>query len=148
MIRLAEISGLRWGSAVFDRQQWEAQHLNGQMIRYPGHPLVNATLIMDLYPSLDEASRRLPGKTYPNALGDVRVPGAGCAVYAALDALKLALTRGVDVAKTEANRYWNNWLDQSPEHNREGWRIGQEQAAMIYGTFCSKLNNWQEKECA
>ena len=78
---------------------------------YPGHALVIAKIIMETYPSLEAASRRVGDKEHNTAaaLGDSNVPGAGGCVWVAIDTLRYFHTEGVTKEQTFqfADRYWN-----------------------------------------
>lgn len=55
---------------------------------YPGHPCTLALLILRKYPHNESAHVPLPGHSCPAALSDVDIPGAGGAVYKALDLIR------------------------------------------------------------
>lgn len=58
---------------------------------YPGHPVVIAAYIMHYYQddidSAFEPCRK--GNGWPNAAGDERIPGAGDAIYAGLELIRI-----------------------------------------------------------
>lgn len=62
------------------------QENNGLTNPYPGHPVINACLIMDFYGNLDEAKESSEPSGYMSALTS-DIPGSGCAVHAAMDLL-------------------------------------------------------------
>lgn len=74
---------------------------------YPGHPLVLATIIMEIYGSFNEANAP-SGHGWCQALADHRIPGAGDHVGAAMRTLAIGAKGGtVDEMVAYANRYWS-----------------------------------------
>lgn len=124
------LNSFKWASAVL-----------GEHIQYPGHPLVLACMVMDRYPSLDAACTVDPGMTFNRALGDSFIPGAGCAVHAALDTLRFAQKQGLAAACEHAERYWQGWEAQSVQ-NAEGAAIGRRQAEKLKALFDAKFQAW------
>lgn len=116
---------------------WE-QNLLGEAIEYPGHPVVLACLVMARYPNLETAMRREPGREFLNALRDIFIPGAGCAVHAALDTLRYARETGLDSAYAHADRYWDGWERQHPT-NASRAVSGRKQAERLKDRFESLL---------
>lgn len=125
---------------TMDSYRWE-QEVLGEHAEYPGHPVVLACMVMDRYPSLEVAVRREPGRDFGNALGDNFIPGAGCAVHAALDTLRLAQTAGLEAAYAHAERYWDGWARQQP-NNAPRAAHGREQAERLKGSFEERLSTW------
>lgn len=126
---------------TLETYQWEKAVL-GERIQYPGHPLVIAAMIMDRYSSFEAAGFRKPGADFYNAISDSFIPGSGCAVSAAMEVLKRSLHGQVDLAKQEADRYWNHWEQQSAS-NRQRAEVGREQARRIEPLFMERLAAWQ-----
>ena len=89
---------------LVEREAWMQRHL-GELVVYPGHPLVLACMVMDRYPSLAVASHHDADHPTYAALSDSFIPGSGCAVYAALDFLHYAQTIGLAQAYTHGERY-------------------------------------------
>lgn len=113
----------------------------GEGEQYPGHPLVVASMIMDRYPNLEAALERPEGTDYGNALSDSFIPGAGCAVYAALDTLRVGQAEGAEAAAEVAQRYWDSWERQSPRNAGPADR-GRRQAVRIWPRFVQLLPQW------
>jgi hypothetical protein len=123
-----------------DSCRWE-QEVLGEPVQYPGHPVVLACMVMDRYPNLESATRLEPGRQFGNALSDNFIPGAGCAVRAALDTLRYAQTGDLGAAYAHATRYWNGWEAQDPA-NASGARKGREQHERIKARFEKQLETW------
>lgn len=84
-----------------------AMNLTGSGVVYPGHPLVLATIIMEIYGSFDEANTPT-GHGWCEALADHRIPGAGDHVGAAMRTLAIGAKGGTaDEMIAYANRYWS-----------------------------------------
>lgn len=85
---------------------------------FPGHPLVIATIIMKHYPNLDEAFAKKEDHSFPNALEDQNIPGAGGNVYSALDALRYVRDglMGIDKAVEFCNEVWASCDDNQRLH--------------------------------
>ena len=121
---------------------WEKEYL-GEASVYPGHAVVLACMIMDRYPDLASAQRRCVGATYPNALGDQFIPGAGGAVYAALDVLELAVTQqNLPAAYARAEYCWNCWEQESAEHNKVNAERGRAQYEKLKEHFARRVKEW------
>lgn len=115
--------------------------LTGEWAVYPGHPLVLATAIMEVFPDFNAANAPT-SYGWCQALGDSRIPGAGCHVGAAMRLLKLGAD-GVDVDAMAqfAERYWND--GQAGGHHKNV-QAGQEQAAAIERHFRERVRSWIE----
>ena len=114
-------------------------HLDGETIVYPGHPITLAYLITFEYASLEAAT--LKGAAYPLALENSRIPGAGGNVYNAIDLLR-RVRQGVPIedALLWADQAWGYCDAQArggndpddPKFGRDHyiarWKKGQEQA--------------------
>lgn len=111
---------------------------------YPSHPILVAYFITQLYPSIEEAAEK--GKSgYPNAVSDIRIPGAGDCVWQG-HGLMVRWARGdfeeIDDLFHEADNYWfrlngpkgNNWPDKL--------RDGQKQAEDIKPLLREALQTW------
>lgn len=80
--------------------------LTGESIVYPGHPLVLATAIMQVFQSYMEANKSTE-QGYSAALRDSRIPGSGCHVQAAMSTLSLGARGGdIDTMIVYAKQYW------------------------------------------
>ena len=123
-----------------DTRTWEQELLN-EAVEYPGHPVVLACMVMDRYPDLETAMRREPGREFANALRDSFIPGAGCAVHAALDTLRYALTIGLDAAYAHADRYWASW-ERQDSANAARAASGRKQGERLKNRFECLLNTW------
>ncbi|MBB4861651.1 hypothetical protein HNP46_000462 [Pseudomonas nitritireducens] len=106
---------------------------------YPGHPLVVATVIMTLYPDFQSANKRTE-LNFSEALGDNRVPGAGCHVNAAMNLLK----KGSDGESIDAMVEYGNWYwveGQAGGHTKNV-AAGVAQAAQIEPKFRELAATW------
>lgn len=125
--------------------QWEQERL-GEHAVYPGHPVILACMVMDRYPSLLAArGTDQLSPTFGNALSDSFIPGAGCAVHAALDVLRYAQVVSVEAAYELAESYWHGWERQHP-NNVPGAAKGREQCVRIKARFESMLKTWGTPE--
>lgn len=96
--------------------------LTGDWPVYPGHPLVLATAIMEVFPSFDAAHRKTE-HGWCEALGDSRIPGAGDHVGAAMRVLKLgAEGRSADDMIDFARDYWDRGNAGGHHKNLEAGR--------------------------
>lgn len=125
---------------TIDSYRWENEVL-GEHAEYPGHPLILACMVMDRYPNIETALCREQGREFGNALSDNFIPGAGCAVHAALDTLRHAMDVGLEAAYAHADRYWLGWEQQNPK-NVPGAAHGRDQAERIKGKFEAQLRSW------
>ena len=116
---------------------------DGQFVQYPGHPTVLAALIVMKFPSFGEASVRLPGATYPRALGDEDIPGAGSSVYAALGILEMIGKVGIDDALIHAEDYWTELCAGDKKFPGEV-ELGREQAVKAADYLRSAFPNWPQ----
>lgn len=123
-----------------DGYRWEREAL-GEHAEYPGHPVILACMVMDRYPDLAAACTREPGQDFYNALRDSFIPGAGCAVHAALDTLRHAQAHGLVAAYTHAERYWQGW-EQQHANNVPRAAHGRVQAERLKGRFEEHLTTW------
>jgi len=106
---------------------------------YPGHPVVLAVMIMKKFASWKEASARTK-YTFPAALGSQEIPGAGGAVYSALDVLKrIKLGISCEDALAEANRVWKIERDNGYAHN---YAEGQKKAEALIPLFKELIKSW------
>lgn len=129
---------------TMDSYRWERETL-GECAEYPGHPVILACMVMDRYQNLGVAVRREPGQDFGNALSDSFIPGAGCAVHAALDTLCHAQERGLEAAYAAAERYWQGWERQHP-NNVTRAAHGREQCERIKARFEGRLKTWGTPE--
>ncbi len=130
--------------STMDSYRW-GQEVLGDSVEYPGHPVILACMVMDRYPNLASACAREPGQEFYNALRDGFIPGAGCAVHAALDTLRHAHDRGLEAAYAHAERYWLGWEQQHP-NNVPRAAHGREQCERIKAHFESRLKTWDTSE--
>lgn len=106
---------------------------------YPGHPLVIALHIMQTYPSYDAANAPTEDG-WCAAVGDIRIPGAGDHVTAAMQVL--GMRRGgasVDQMIEAARGYW---LGARAGGHRDRIAPGQEQAEQLTEQFKAAASNW------
>lgn len=81
--------------------------LTGEWPVYPGHPLVLAVAIMELFPSFDEANKPTE-RGWCEALADSSIPGAGDHVGAAMRVLQMGSDgRSEDDMIQYARDYWD-----------------------------------------
>lgn len=108
-----------------------AMNLTNSGVVYPGHPLVLATIIMEIYGSFDEANAPT-GHGWCEALADHRIPGAGDHVGAAVRTLAIGAKGGTaDEMIAYANRYWS---EGNAGGHLKNVVAGQQQAdALFYG---------------
>ncbi len=121
------------------------QELTGDWPVYPGHPLVLATAIMQIFPTY--AAANLPtGHGWCAALGDSRIPGAGDHVGAAMQTLEMGF-RGdtVDAMVAYASQYWES--GQAGGH-KENVADGRAQAEQIEPHFRSIAAEWFKETAA
>ena len=124
------------------RMSWEAAHLS-ECVVYPGHPVVLACMVMDRYASLQEALAPKDQHGTPAALADQLIPGAGCAVYAALDFLSDVKAGRKNRAFQEAERYWRNWESNSGSSYRaQQGAAGRAQAEKLRPYFEDRIKVW------
>ena len=113
--------------------------LGGEELAYPGHPLVLATLVMSFFESHGEASK-LTAHGWEEAVGDVRIPGAGDQVTAAMHVLKMAAQGATpDEVVLAANDYWI--AGRAGGHVKK-LEVGAEQSRLVEPIFREKLAAW------
>lgn len=113
--------------------------LTGEWPVYPGHPLVLATAIMEVFPSYDAANAPT-GHGWCEALGDQRIPGAGCHVTAAMRLLKLGADgAGVEDMVSYGDRYWRDGKAGGHHKNVEAGLV---QASAIETRFRELASRW------
>lgn len=113
--------------------------LTGSYPVYPGHPLVLATAIMEVFATFDAANKPT-SHGWCEALGDSRIPGAGCHVGAAMRVLQMgARGEGADEMVTQARDYWDR--GQAGGHQKNV-PAGQEQAKAIEPRFRELAKTW------
>jgi hypothetical protein len=115
------------------------QKLTGSWPVYPGHPLVVATAIMEVFPDFDSA--RAPGlHGWSAALTDSRIPGASDHVGAAVTVLEIGAKGGSsDEMVQYASEYWENGRAGGHVKNVEA---GREQAQLIQQHFADLCSRW------
>lgn len=115
------------------------QSVTGKLPVYPGHPLVLATAIMDLYPNL--ASALAPVKSGCSAaLSDDRLSGAGCHMRAALTCLSIGAGGGSVAEMVEySNRYW---VDGGAGGHVGQVDAGSAQAEKMSALFQETVQDW------
>lgn len=111
----------------------------GSLPVYPGHPLVLAAAIMDLYPNLEAALKQVtPGCSA--ALSDDRLSGAGCHMRAALTCLGMGAAGGsVGEMIDYANRYW---VDGGAGGHADHVAAGVVQAEKMQPVFQRLIGPW------
>lgn len=106
---------------------------------YPGHATTIAYLIMKSYASWEDASVRKPGESYPPALTNGAIPGAGGCVYSALGVLKFAFENGIEAALARGDSIWRGETDNC---YKEKHAPGQAQADGIKDKFRELFAAW------
>ena len=111
--------------------QWDhAKYLDGQYSVYPGHPLTIAYVISVAFPALADALAKHGDYPAHEALADVRIPGAGSAVWNGID----FLTRVRDgVCTPEQAIEWaeNQWRHDTSNGHLSAYQPGQAQADKV-----------------
>lgn len=120
--------------------KWEKEVL-GTHVVYPGHPIVLACMIMDRYLNLDKATEMREDEQFQAALSDSFIPGAGCAVYSALNTLDSALKDGAESAYVRANAYWDGFGKQDAR-NAASAKEGLAQFEQIKARFEHRVALW------
>lgn len=115
------------------------KNLTGDWPVYPGHPLVLATVVMEVFPSFEAANRQTE-HGWCEALADSRIPGASCHVYAAMRLLKLGADgRSADDMIEFARDYWDRGSAGGHHKNVEA---GQVQAKATAHRFRELAKAW------
>lgn len=118
------------------------QRHTGEWPVYPGHPLVLALAIMEVFDGFDEANAPT-GHGWCAALGDSRIPGAGCHVGAAIRTLKLgAEGKDVEAMVCFATDYWES--GQAGGHHKNV-AAGRDQALKAIPRFRELAAVWFNK---
>lgn len=113
--------------------------LTGDWPVYPGHPLVLATAIMEVFPSF-EAANKPTEHGWCEALAGSRIPGAGDHVDAAMRDLKLGADgAGEDAMDECALDYWDRGNAGGHHKNVQA---GQVQAKTIEQHFRDLAKCW------
>lgn len=113
--------------------------LTGNWPVYPGHPLVVAVTIMHFYPNY-AAANNTTENGWTEAVGDIRIPGAGCHVRAAMRTLEMGFTgSSVDDMVAYAKRYWT---DGGAGGHSRFVADGEAQADAIESTFREMAKTW------
>lgn len=113
---------------------------------YPGHPITLAFVIVQVYPTFEEAFKKTE-HGWPAALGSNDVPGAGGNVYMALDLLR-NLQKGMSAkeAFAGADASWAA-CDNQGTRNVPRWREGQEQADRFKARLEASASWWKKPSC-
>lgn len=119
-----------------------AMNLTNSGVVYPGHPLVLATIIMEIYGSFDEANAPT-GHGWCEALADHRIPGAGDHVGAAVRTLAIGAKGGTaDEMIAYANRYWS---EGNAGGHLKNVVAGQQQAEAFVARFRDLAGVWASR---
>lgn len=115
------------------------QRLIGEWPVYPGHPLVLATAIMNVFANFEEANAP-SGNGFCQALGDSRIPGAGDHVSAAMGVLALgAAGRHAEQMVEAAVKFWESGQAGGHMQSVEAGRL---QAEQIRPHFEASAKQW------
>lgn len=113
--------------------------LTGDWPVYPGHPLVLAVAIMEVFPSFEAANKRTE-HGWCEALSDHRIPGAGDHVGAAMRVLKLGADgRSASEMIEFAREYWDRGNAGGHHKNVEA---GRAQSKAAEARFCQLAQAW------
>jgi len=121
--------------------------LLGESAVWPGHPVTLGYLIFCNYPSLAKASVGCSAQSFPEALVNAVIPGAGGCVYSALDFLK-SLKGGMsfEAAVDSANATWAGTDDQERQYPKR-YVKGLKQAALLAARLQSEVTpDWLADE--
>jgi len=122
-----------------------AMNLTGRGVVYPGHPLVVATIIMELYGSFDEANAPTE-HGWCEALSDSLIPGAGDHVGAAMRTLAIGAKGGTaDEMIAYANWYWS---DGNAGDYLKNVDAGLQQAEAFVARFRELAVTWASRKTA
>lgn len=111
----------------------------GEWMVYPGHPLVLACAIARVFPSFEEATKTTDSG-WSQALGDCRIPGAGCHVGAAVQVLAMG-RQGASV-EDMIKRAGEIWVHGKAGGHERNVAAGVEQAKAIEPWFMREIEAW------
>lgn len=117
----------------------EYRLLEGKAAVYPGHSVTLAYLIVNAFPSLDAAKCRKADESFPAALSNSAITGAGRPVYAALDFLQRAFDQGIEAAIDHGDKVWLGETATAFGKYREA---GQIQADSVKAKFKELFRTW------
>lgn len=117
--------------------QWDhAKYLDGHYSVYPGHPLTIAYVITMAFPTLADAM--IMDGTYPAALSDIRIPGAGGEVWGGVSFLT-HIRDGVLTPEQAVQRADDHWRSTTDNGHREAYEAGQAQADKVKAAHLSEI---------
>lgn len=110
---------------------------------YPGHPMVIAVIIMDVYARFHDANTPTE-HNWCHALGNSKIPGAGGNVAATMDLLRFVENKALDVdgAVQWAKDYWKRCVGPGTGNHERQFKSGVDGAAAIEATFRTRLSEW------
>lgn len=111
---------------------------------YPGQTMMVALAIMLSFENYQEA--RSKGNTFTKAAESMTVPGAGCAVWKGLDALKHGIENDLD-AETMVdycNVKWEEYAGHQ-ESYKSAIEPGNKRAEPFIEDFTSRWNKWKQE---
>jgi len=111
---------------------------------YPGHTMMVALAIMLNFENYQEA--RSKGNTFTKAAESGAIPGAGCAVWKGLDALKHGIENDLD-AETMVdycNVKWEEYAGHQ-ESYKSAIEPGNKRAEPFIEEFTSRWNKWKQE---
>lgn len=114
----------------------------GELMVFPGHPIVLAYLIMHQFASLEEAAGADPESpsSYSRALACPAIPGGGGEVVTALRLLQEL--KGSPEAEAVSRRYSDRWVTGLAGGHSRNVTPGQAQADRIHAAFLAKASEW------
>lgn len=113
--------------------------LTGKGLVYPGHPLVVATVIMQVFPDFEAANAPTPNG-WCAALGNSRIPGAGDHVGAAVRVLEIGASGGS--VEDMVEYACNYWMQGQAGGHVDNVEAGVAQAAAIKPHFEAAAATW------
>ncbi len=117
--------------------QWDhAKYLDGDYSVYPGHPLTIAYVISVTFPTLADAL--VIRGDYPEALADVRIPGAGGEVSGAISLLR-HLRDGTCTPEQAVKRADDHWRSTTTNGHRDAFTPGQAQADRVKAAHLAEI---------
>jgi hypothetical protein len=119
--------------------------LDGQFAVYPGHPLVVAWVIMNVYDTPDEALA-MTKHGWCEAVGSNDIPGAGDgAGNGARVCRKIRDGMSGEDAADLAEELWTRMVGPGTGNHEKYYEPGREQAAAFRERFVEKAETWGRK---
>lgn len=129
-------------TAVLHKKQTQYSLFGPQGTPYPGHPLVLAYLVMESFPSLEDALTIPRGKQVRKVFDGSGIPGSIGNIEVALEMLRLARDGRMQEAFSLASRTWSS-TGSGHFENTDGAR-GKAQAESLVEAFEAKSSKWSK----